>query len=107
MSNAAASGVGVYIVIIWAHQCNLSFFLSPPISLFSLLSEYLNPENGGQQMLSISDAFIKGKVKLQVLLLSGFNIMMKTPQYSFSRALTLQKYLLDSKSELLCGKTDI
>lgn len=64
MSNAASSGVGVYIIITWAHQCNLSFFLSPPISLFSLLSEYLNPENGGQQMFSISDAFIKGKEKL-------------------------------------------
>lgn len=68
MSNAASSGVGVYIIIIWAYQYNLSF-LSPPISLFSFLSEYLNPDNGGQQMFSISDAFIKGKGKLQMLLL--------------------------------------
>lgn len=75
MSNAASSGVGVCIVIIRTHQCNLSFFfffLSPPISLLCLLSEYLNPENGGQQMFSISDAFIKGKEKLQMLLLCVF-----------------------------------
>lgn len=89
MSNAASFGVGVYIVIIWVHQCNLSFYFSPPISLFFLISEYLNPENGGQQMFSISDAFIKGKEKLQMLLLCSFNIMMKTPEYFFNRALTL------------------